>query len=81
MPLGFKTGCKGLGIESYVGSSGRIFPLRMKAAPLLRAWLKRLADAGVQFHYRHQVCDLKHNQLSIQNLSTAQIEQSSLPPL
>lgn len=66
---------QGLGIQSYVGSSGRIFPQEMKAAPLLRAWLKRLADASVQFHYRHQVCDLKHNQLSILNLTTAQTEQ------
>ena len=66
---------QGLGIQSYVGSSGRIFPQEMKAAPLLRAWLKRLVDAGVQFHYRHQVCDLNNNQLVIQNLSTGQVEQ------
>jgi predicted flavoprotein YhiN len=44
-----------LGIESYVGSSGRIFPVEMKAAPLLRAWLKQLAEQQVQFHYRHQI--------------------------
>jgi uncharacterized flavoprotein (TIGR03862 family) len=44
----------GLGISSYVGSSGRIFPLEMKAAPLLRAWLARLKQHGVQFFYRHQ---------------------------
>jgi uncharacterized flavoprotein (TIGR03862 family) len=44
----------GLGISSYVGSSGRIFPLEMKAAPLLRAWLARLKQKGVQFFYRHQ---------------------------
>lgn len=44
----------GLGISSYVGSSGRIFPLEMKAAPLLRAWLARLKQQGVQFFYRHQ---------------------------
>lgn len=43
-----------LGIGSYVGSSGRIFPLEMKAAPLLRAWLARLKQQGVQFFYRHQ---------------------------
>lgn len=44
---------QGLGIESYVGSSGRIFPVEMKAAPLLRAWLNRLKAMGVQFFYRH----------------------------
>ena len=43
-----------LGIESYVGSSGRIFPVAMKAAPLLRAWLIRLKAQGVEFFYRHQ---------------------------
>lgn len=44
----------GLGIESFVGSSGRVFPLEMKAAPLLRAWLQRLRAAGVRFHMRHR---------------------------
>jgi len=58
---------KCLGIESYVGSSGRVFPIEMKAAPLLRAWLKRLADDGVKFHYRHRCIDLSSNQLTIQN--------------
>ncbi|MCP5757002.1 NAD(P)/FAD-dependent oxidoreductase, partial [Klebsiella pneumoniae] len=45
---------KSLGIESYVGTSGRIFPVEMKAAPLLRAWLKRLAEQQVKFFYRHR---------------------------
>ncbi|MFW2161691.1 TIGR03862 family flavoprotein [Acinetobacter beijerinckii] len=58
---------QGLGIEAYVGSSGRVFPIEMKAAPLLRAWLKRLADDGVKFHYRHRCIDLSNNQLTIQN--------------
>lgn len=43
-----------LGIETFVGSSGRVFPKEMKAAPLLRAWLKRLRAAGVRFHLRHR---------------------------
>jgi uncharacterized flavoprotein (TIGR03862 family) len=42
-----------LGIETFVGSSGRVFPTDMKAAPLLRAWLHRLREAGVRFHARH----------------------------
>ena len=54
-----------LGIESYIGSSGRVFPIEMKAAPLLRAWLKRLIEHGVKFHYRHQILDLVENQLTI----------------
>ncbi|SDG39778.1 TIGR03862 family flavoprotein [Phytopseudomonas seleniipraecipitans] len=44
----------GLGIETFVGTSGRVFPTDMKAAPLLRAWLKRLREAGVQLHNRHR---------------------------
>ena len=44
----------GLGIDTFVGSSGRVFPLEMKAAPLLRAWLHRLRESGVRFHMRHR---------------------------
>ncbi|NWE40163.1 TIGR03862 family flavoprotein [Pseudomonas yamanorum] len=44
----------GLGIETFIGSSGRVFPTDMKAAPLLRAWLKRLRDQGVVIHTRHR---------------------------
>lgn len=43
-----------LGIETFVGTSGRVFPSDMKAAPLLRAWLHRLRAAGVRFHTRHR---------------------------
>ncbi len=44
----------GLGVETFVGTSGRVFPTEMKAAPLLRAWLHRLREAGVRFHMRHR---------------------------
>lgn len=60
---------QGLGIESYIGSSGRVFPVEMKAAPLLRAWLKRLMADGVKFHYRHRCVGLSNNQLTIENQS------------
>ncbi|MES3020151.1 MAG: TIGR03862 family flavoprotein [Pseudomonadota bacterium] len=43
-----------LGVDTFVGSSGRVFPTEMKAAPLLRAWLQRLRGSGVQFHMRHR---------------------------
>ena len=51
-----------LGIDTFIGSSGRVFPTDMKAAPLLRAWLQRLrrpiqagaARPGIQFHMRHR---------------------------
>ena len=44
----------GLGVETFVGSSGRVFPTDMKAAPMLRAWLHRLRGSGVRFHMRHK---------------------------
>lgn len=44
----------GLGIETFVGTSGRVFPTDMKAAPLLRAWLSRLRARGVRVHTRHR---------------------------
>lgn len=44
----------GLGIETFVGTSGRVFPKEMKAAPLLRAWLHRLRSKGVRMHVRHR---------------------------
>jgi len=43
-----------LGIETFVGTSGSVFPVGMKASPLLRAWLKRLNDSGVTVHPRHK---------------------------
>jgi uncharacterized flavoprotein (TIGR03862 family) len=43
-----------LGIETFVGTSQRVFPRDMKAAPLLRAWLHRLRGQGVRFHARHR---------------------------
>ena len=45
---------RGFGIDTYVGSSGRVFPMDRKAAPLLRGWVRRLRDAGVRFHVQHR---------------------------
>ncbi|WP_373986800.1 TIGR03862 family flavoprotein [Duganella sp. BuS-21] len=44
----------GLGLATFVGTSGRVFPTDMKAAPLLRAWVHRLRESGVRFHTRHR---------------------------
>ncbi len=55
-PQALREWAEGLGIETFVGSSGRVFPAAMKAAPLLRAWLHRLRQAGVHFHMRHRWC-------------------------
>jgi hypothetical protein len=53
-PAALREWIHGLGVETFVGSSGRVFPGDMKAAPLLRAWLHRLREAGVRFHVRHR---------------------------
>jgi uncharacterized flavoprotein (TIGR03862 family) len=53
----------GLGIDTFVGTSGRVFPGDMKAAPLLRAWLHRLREAGVRFHMRHRWTGWRDGQL------------------
>lgn len=45
-----------LGIATFVGTSGRVFPVGMKTAPILRAWLLRLRKGGVTFHMRHKWC-------------------------
>ena len=45
---------KGLGVDTFVGTSQRVFPTDLKAAPLLRGWLRRLRDSGVHFHLRHR---------------------------
>ena len=54
----------GLGVDTFVGSSNRVFPTDMKAAPLLRAWLHRLRESGVQFHMRHRWTGWQHGQLA-----------------
>ncbi len=53
-PQALRDWAQGLGVATFVGSSGRVFPADMKAAPLLRAWLHRLRAAGVVFHMRHR---------------------------
>jgi uncharacterized flavoprotein (TIGR03862 family) len=53
-PDALRTWLHDLGVETFVGSSGRVFPTDMKAAPMLRAWLHRLKEAGVRFHMRHK---------------------------
>ena len=53
-PSAVRAWSHGLGQETFVGSSGRVFPRAMKASPLLRAWLRRLDAAGVRFALRHR---------------------------
>jgi uncharacterized flavoprotein (TIGR03862 family) len=52
-PADLRAWCHDLGFETFVGSSGRVYPKPMKATPLLRAWLKKLDRLGVKFAPRH----------------------------
>ena len=45
---------RGLGVDTFVGTSGRVFPRDLKAAPLLRGWVRRLRASGVRFHVGHE---------------------------
>jgi uncharacterized flavoprotein (TIGR03862 family) len=49
-----RTWARGLGVETFVGTSGRVFPSDLKAAPLLRGWVRRLREQGVRFHVQHR---------------------------
>lgn len=53
-PADVRAWAEDLGTETFVGSSGRVFPKVMKASPLLRAWIKRLESQGVQILTRHR---------------------------
>src|SRR5437868_14545422 len=53
-PEALRAWSEALGQPTFVGSSGRVFPQAFKASPLLRAWLRRLSTAGVQFALRHR---------------------------
>ena len=55
-PDAIREWASGLGVRTFIGTSGRIFPTDMKAAPLLRAWLHRLRQSDVRFHVRHRWC-------------------------
>ncbi len=55
-PSALQAWALGLGVETFIGTSGRIFPTDLKAAPLLRTWLRRLRLNGVRFHVRHRWC-------------------------
>jgi uncharacterized flavoprotein (TIGR03862 family) len=53
-PAEIRSWAAALGVETFAGSSGRVFPVDFKAAPLLRNWIRRLRAAGVRFHVRHR---------------------------
>ena len=57
-PQDVRTWAEGLGTQTFVGTSGRVFPQVMKASPLLRAWLARLEARGVRLLTRHRWIDI-----------------------
>ncbi len=65
-PEALRAWAKNLGFETFIGSSGKVFPVEMKAAPLLRAWLHRLRTDGVSFHMRHHWLGWDDGMLSFQ---------------
>lgn len=66
-PQDLRAWCHGLGIETFVGSSGRVFPETFKASPLLRAWLTRLQEQGVHLkpNYRWRGFKLSHEKSAV----------------
>jgi uncharacterized flavoprotein (TIGR03862 family) len=58
-PGDLRAWAEGLGIETFVGTSGRVFPLTKQAAPLLRRWIERLRKQGVSFRPRHGLADFR----------------------
>lgn len=60
-PTELRAWIHGLGVDTFVGTSQRVFPTDMKAAPLLRTWLQRLRSSGVTFHPRHRWTGWKNN--------------------
>jgi uncharacterized flavoprotein (TIGR03862 family) len=68
-PEDLQNWCHNLGQETFVGSSGRVFPKSMKAAPLLRAWLQNLNKLGVQFEPNHNWLGWQNDSLKFAKLN------------
>jgi len=75
-PQALRDWVHGLGIDTFVGSSGRVFPTDMKAAPMLRAWLHRLRESGVRFHMRHRWLGWRDENRGALRFATPQSEVS-----
>ncbi|CAG0957871.1 partial putative protein, partial [Anaerolineae bacterium] len=75
-PNALRTWVHELGIETFVGSSGRVFPTDMKAAPFLRAWLHRLRGLGVKICVRHRWLGWQNNALCFATPNGEQLVQA-----
>ena len=72
-PAQVRAWAKGLGVDTFVGSSGLVFPTDMKAAPLLRAWLHRLRQSGVRFSMRHRLTGFSSTGMPTFSTPTGQV--------
>jgi uncharacterized flavoprotein (TIGR03862 family) len=77
-PQALREWCEALDIETFVGSSGRIFPKVMKASPLLRAWLERLGGMGVELATRSRWTGWKNDTLMFETPSGLREEQADI---
>jgi hypothetical protein len=73
--------CRGLGQEVFTGSSGRVFPVAMKASPLLRAWLARLAGQGVALRSRWRWTGWEGEALAFETPEGRRIERPAVTVL
>jgi uncharacterized flavoprotein (TIGR03862 family) len=62
-----------LGFETFIGTSGRVFPKGMKASPLLRGWINRLSESGVNFHVRYKLVGLNGRTGLISRFETEEV--------
>lgn len=74
-PKAMQDWAAGLGIKTFTGSSGKVFPLQLKASPLLRAWLQRLHQQGVEINTQHRWVGWQHDK--DQNIVLHRFENSS----
>ncbi len=61
-PTDLRAWAKGLGVETFIGTSGRVFPTTKQAAPLLRRWIERLRKQGVDFRLRHELVAIERRE-------------------
>ncbi len=66
---------RGLGVELFTGSTGRVFPVAMKASPLLRAWLARLSDLGVTLRTRWRWAGFEGDALAFDTAEGRRVEK------
>jgi len=77
-PEALRAWCEGLGVPTFVGSSGRVFPKSMKASPLLRAWLARLGSLGVELIARSRWSGWEDDALVFETPAGRRVEKSDM---